>query len=483
MRNFYKNLKTLTSKYIGHKSDSILSRLCVVSLICAHKVLNHRTTRSMFSLNPLPAALKLEMPFKAFLHISLILMTIGVGSAWGYGTSGSAVKQVGSTYYVLYETSESSIGYWGSKTYNLSGPGATLTFKAKRQTAGTGNLEVSDNNNNNIGNYSLSTSYPSSSQSGAVKTSASSIEFYNSGTRNKYFKEVYVTMAQYVNNPSVSSLSWDAAEINSTATSKSVTIAWCNVPAMTYEITGTDKDLFEVSVANNSEAGKYNTATFTVTYKRTTAGSHSATLTITNTYNGYSKTVSLSGKTNKLQPTVTWSSDDAIFNVDDELSATNANALTVTLSSTGNEDYVRCTDNTATMLAATSGAITITAHVTGNDIYDDKDFTKNITITNLEKQHITWTQDLSRLKTTDATKSIILNATSSSGLPVTYELQGDKTGLTLTQSGTTWTLTYSVSECKNTTIVAKQGGNATYAAASDVSMPVKVVDPTKICGE
>ena len=133
--------------------------------------------------------------------------------------------------------------------------------------------------------------------------------------------------------------------------------------------------------------------------------------------------------------------------MDDVLSATSAPGTTVTLSSTGNESYVGCTGNSATMLAATSGKITITAHVTGNEIYADRDITKEITITNLEKQYISWDQDFSRLKTTDGTKSITLNATSSSNLPVTYELVGDKTGLSLTQSGSVWTLTYSATEC------------------------------------
>ena len=262
-------------------------------------------------------------------------------------------------------------------------------------------------------------------------------------------------------------------------TSKGVTVQWCNVPAMSYQIENDANNLFSVSVANNSEEGKYNTATFTVSYKHTMAGTHTATLKITDTYGGYSKIVYLTGTTNKLQPTVTWSPDDAIFNVDDILSATNNNDLTVTLS--GNSTYVTCAGNTATMKAATSGTITITAHVTGNDIYADRDITKDITITNLEKQHISWTQDFSRLKTTDGTKSITLNATSDSGLPISYELVGDKTGLTLSKSGNTWTLTYSAMECKNTTIVASQAGNATYAPASSVSLPVKVVDPTKVC--
>lgn len=456
MRNFLQNLKNgLTSIKSGHRSDSILSRFCLVSLI---------------------------------------LMTVGIGQVWGWSTSGSAVKEKDGVYYVLYETGESNFSTIDSKEYTINGPGAQLYYDAKCVPIKVvfeywgGDLRVAQLLNNSWSSQLYGATPPKNSYKSYgpinLDKDATKVKLYTTtgATGKKYFNNVKVTMAQYVNAPSATSLAFGEADVNSTATSKTVTVAWCNVPAMTYTITGANASLFEVSsISNNSEAGKWNTATFTVKYKHTTAGTHTATLTIKDSYGNYSKTVSLSGTTNKLQPTVTWSSNDDIFNVDDELSATNSNDLAVTLSSTGNESFVSCSGNTATMLAATSGTITINAHVAGNEIYADKDFQKEITITSLEKQHITWTQDLSRLKTTDATKSVTLNATASSGLPVTYELQGDKTGLTLTQNGSVWTLTYTASECKNTTIIAHQGGNSTYAPASSVSMPVKVIDPTKVC--
>ena len=398
-------------------------------------------------------------------------------AAWS--GSGQGVLKSG-TWYVLYDTGEQSWFMSGEKTYNLSGPGKALTFDAQRSAyTAVGNLVVKDSKNNTLFDEKPSTSYTTYSGSKNCNVDATSITFSFGGSYTRKFKNIKVTMAQYLNNPTKTDLDCGTADINSESTSGQVNVAWCNVPAMSYEITDDAEGLFSVSVDVNSEAGKYNTSHFTVTYKHTKAGTHTAKLKITDSYNGYSKTVNLSGTTNKLQPTVTWSSNDAIFNVDDELSATNSNGLTVTLS--GNSTYVTCTGNTAVMKAATSGTITITAHVAGNDIYADKDFTKDITITNLEKQHITWTQDFSRLKTTDGTKSIVLDATASSGLPVSYELSGDKTGLSLTQSGNTWTLTYSATECKNTTILAKQAGNATYAPASNVSLPVKVIDPDKVC--
>ena len=397
-------------------------------------------------------------------------------SAWS--GSGQGVNKSG-TWYVLYETGESSIFTSGSKDYNLSGPGAALTFDAKRSLTAVGNLVVKDSKGNTLFDKNPSTSYKSYSGSKNCNVDATSITFSFTGSYTRYFKNIKVTMAQYLENPSATSVDFGSADINTDETSKTVTVQWCNVPAMSYEITGTNKDLFSVSLNVNSEAGKYATSTFTVKYKHTAAGTHTAKLKITDTYGNYSKEITLSGTTNKLQPEVTWSPNDETFNVDDVLTATNNNGLTVTLS--GNSTYVGCEGNSATMLAATTGKITITAHVTGTAIYADRDITKEISITNLEKQHISWVQDFSHLKTTDGTKSITLNATSDSGLPVTYELVGDKTGLSLTQSGSVWTLTYSATECKNTTIVARQGGDATYAPASSVSKVVKVIDPTKVC--
>ena len=403
-------------------------------------------------------------------------------SAWS--GSGQGVKKNG-TWYVLYEDGGQTADSWGgTKEYSLSGPGKTLTFEGKNNCLSkytTTSVSVEDNKGTSLWSGNVKNSYASKTASSDCDIDATKIIFKNATVTAYKFsmQKVHVTMAQYLNNPTKTDLDCGTADINSESTSGQVNVAWCNVPAMSYEITDDAEGLFSVSVDVNSEAGKYNTSHFTVTYKHTKAGTHTAKLKITDSYNSYSKTVTLTGPTNMLQPTVTWSSNDAIFNVDDELSASNSNDLTVTLS--GNSTYVTCTGNTAVMKAATSGTITITAHVAGNDIYADKDFTKDITITNLEKQHITWTQDFSRLKTTDKTKSITLNATSDSGLPVSYALVGNKTGLTLSQSGNTWTLTYSATECKNTTIVASQAGNSTYAPASSVSMPVKVIDPTKVC--
>ena len=322
----------------------------------------------------------------------------------------------------------------------------------------------------------------SGTQTVNLSSSTRYIRLCYSGNYAGYFKDVTVHELKKF-TPSETTLDFGANDINSSVASQSFDFNYANVG---HNVTlSTNDSHFTVSPTSITNIGGEKTGAVTVTVNYSTAEEHkntNAKLTITDEL-GNSTTVTLKGETKKLQPTITWSPDESIFNVEDVLRATNANELAVTLSvDASDEAYVACTGNTATMIQSKSGTVTVTAHVAGNDIYKDADFTKDITITNKEKQYINWDQDFSRLKTTDQTKSITLNATTTSGLPVTYELQGNATGLTLTQNGNTWTLTYSAVECKNTTIVAKQTtGNETYAPASSFSLPVKVIDPTKEC--
>ena len=340
--------------------------------------------------------------------LTLLFLLLGgfTSKLWSAWTgSGEGVLKNGN-YYALYETTTYTRGWISGAgtihTYTLSAPNSgTLYFSAKTSLATTTNaktitIEQCVNGSwSSAGSKTINTSHQQYSIS--INSEATEVRFKVGGAYDREVKNVYVAMAQYVSKPSTTSLDCGTKDINTGTTSNTFTVAWCNVPAMTYEITGTDKDLFSVSVENNAAAGKYNTATFTVTCDHNKrAGDHSATLTISDTYGSYSKTVSLSGATNKLTPTITWLPDEAIFNVTDVLSATNANGLTVTLSSAGNESYVYCSGNTATMLLSKASSITISADVTGNNIYKDTTYTKEITITELTKQYITWDQDFSR---------------------------------------------------------------------------------------
>ena len=405
----------------------------------------------------------------------------------------NVIQQAEATCYVL-NVSNGSDTEIDDATWSYDGPGAVLSYKIARLTSVTyGDVTVygyDANNNRTTLNTHSSTSLPTSYGNPievSVNENIRKIEFYTGSYKNtKYVSDVKVTRKTYLR---AADLTVDKKSNNTPVYPGetgvgTLTIDFSLANGGNLKITNDNPSKFSLSQTEISASDcNGGNANITIEYTSATAGTDVAHLVIYN--NVYRKEVTITGKTIKRTPTVTWSSDAEYFNVDDVLSASNANGLTVTLS--GNADYVHCDGNTATMLAATTGTIEITAHVTGNEIYADADIKKTITITNKEKQTISWNWDFSRLKTTDSNKSITLSATSpsgataSSGLPVSYELVGDKTGLTLTQNGDVWTLTYSASECKNTTIIAKQGGDETYAPASSVVKIVKVIDPTKVC--
>ena len=324
----------------------------------------------------------------------------------------------------------------------------------------------------------------SGTQTVNLSSSTRYIRLCYSGNYAGYFKDVTVhELKKFTPNPT--ELDFGTLDINTTgaATQKTFEFNYANVG---HNVTlSTNDSHFTVSPTSITNIGGEKTGKVTITVNYSTAEVHkntNAKLTITDELSN-STNVTLTGETKKLTPTVEWKPDASIFNVEDVLSATNENGLAVTLSvASADEAYVACSGNTATMIDTKSGTVTVTAHVTGNNIYADAEYTKDITITNKTKQSISWDNgDFSRLKTTDANKTIPLDATASSHLPVSYKLEGDATGLTLNHSGDVWTLTYSATECKNTTIVAMQEGNEEYAPAPNFSLPVKVIDPTKVC--
>ena len=359
---------------------------------------------------------------------------------------------------------------------------ATDCDKMVQESANGSNWETvwSEDNTNRKGGVS---------QTLDLKPGTRYLRFFYSGNCAGYFNNIQVTQRkelQTVRSASdwtkVSTIDFGENEITVPAADQTYYLFYASAG---HNVTlTTDDPAFTVVPSSLTTIGgdQYGTTPVKVSYS--TASQHNnqnAKLTITDE-NGTGSTVTLKGRTNKKTPTVTWSSDAVSFNAGDILTASSAEGTTVTLSAAGYEQYVSCEGNTATMIQACATDVVITANVAENATFAAATDTKTIRVTNKTKQTITWEQALNRLKTTDAVKSVTLNATASSGLPVSYTLAGDQTGLTLTQSGNTWTLTYSATPCANTTIIATQAGNTEYAEATPVSLPVKVIDPTALCG-
>ena len=188
---------------------------------------------------------------------------------------------------------------------------------------------------------------------------------------------------------------------------------------------------------------------------------------------------------NKKTQTISWSPSETTFVEEDVISATSIG--TVTLSATGDgASLISIEGNTATVGEVESNTTaTLTATAAQTDVYAAASDSKEITLTSLAKQHITFDQpELKKLKTTDATKKVELKATSDSNrdAAITYTLTSNNAGVSVSHEGSKWYLNYSSTAAKNIMVTAHLDGVAgTYVAASDVSQMVKVTDPNAKC--
>lgn len=287
------------------------------------------------------------------------------------------------SYDVLDEASEWNESTIWSKEFSLNGPGNTLTFSAKCVPIRVwpidywgGELHVQQCIDGNWSSDLMSQTPPKNSyQSYSLQLDkrATKIKFYTKtgATGHKYIKDIKVTMASYAGTPAASSLDFGSANIGTADKSQTTTFDWSNTGAYAVSITGDDADLFTASVSNNASAGKYGTATVTVAYKHTVAGSHSAVLHL----GGY--TVSLSGTTEKLTQTIEWETPATILTTD--TLTLNATAQGLIVYTNENPDIATLgDDNTVTFLK--SGVLKLTATAVETATYKVATLTKTITV-------------------------------------------------------------------------------------------------------
>lgn len=240
---------------------------------------------------------------KKFTTILTLLLLVATTANAQWAGRGTGIYQNGQ-YYALYETAESNFSTISSKDYDLQAPGASLTFDVKCVDIAWfwgGPLWVAEYVNNAWHNelYSYSCAKKNTYYSSDVvylNHNATKISLYTKvgAMGYKYFKNVFVPMAQYIYAPSANALDFGSAD-KGNAASRTFTIAWCNVPKFSWTVTGANAGDVEVSIDENAQAGVYNTSTVTVKYNRANAGNLDAVLTLTNEYNNYSHSIQLSG--------------------------------------------------------------------------------------------------------------------------------------------------------------------------------------------
>ena len=241
----------------------------------------------------------------------------------------------------------------------------------------------------------------------SISREATSIRFSTTnGSYDRYFKDVYVTRATYVDAPKDGTLTFATKKLHSATETKTTTMLWGNTSSLSAKITGDDAAYFDATISDNAATCENGTATVTVTYAHDKVGAHSATLTLSN--GTFTHTITLSGVTEKKDQFIVWSEDiennKLTLPVGKEMSnaATATSELAVTYTSS-NENVVAITNGGTSFKAVGAGTAVITATQAGNDT-EWNAVSNSITVTVTEKkiQYIQWTDNLSRLLVGDA---------------------------------------------------------------------------------
>ncbi len=236
---------------------------------------------------------------KKFTTVLTLLLLMATTASAQWAGRGTGIYMNGQ-YYALYDTESNYINTIGEYVYELKAPGASISFQAYRTLAGIGNLKVTEYLNDSYQNPFFDQVIARSNYADygpySINHNTTKIKFYTvfGATLYKNFKNVIVPMAQYIYAPSATALDFGSAD-KGDQTSRTFTIAWCNVPGFSWTVTGANAGDVEVSIDENAQAGVYNTSTVTVKYNRANVGNLDAVLTITNGYNQYSHNIQLSG--------------------------------------------------------------------------------------------------------------------------------------------------------------------------------------------
>lgn len=347
------------SVYSRLSLGSNLSRFCVVSLIYANKLLNHRTTP--LGRFVLPEHLPFSKPkVNWLLHVSLIclcMLTIGVGNVWAVEKTWSyevtaAAPTISSNMFTVNNVT------WGISTTTGAGSPTITTgndFSIKAMKFGNGKSSYYSNitlttsyfsdynvksvqiigcgNSANkititvtrgsvtIGSATISKAYASSWNTVAdciktiktTKGNGGDLTISIAPTTCAFsLRKITVTYDEGTTEPSPS-LSADKTELafgDVTVNSQkqlTFTLSGSDLTAnATLALSGTDKSMFSVNPTSVTQsAGSINQA-ITITYTPTETGSHNATLTISST-GAESKTVTLSGTGVAPAKVVNWS--------------------------------------------------------------------------------------------------------------------------------------------------------------------------------
>ena len=427
------------------------------------------------------------MKKSVLLTIILTISSLSFAQTVDWGKQGDGKNENG-TYYAIYEDGEREVKLNKTVSFSIV-PGDKLTFEAKRVFSGWGELQVSDGYT--TWKYDCPSYKDYIKGETHVNNNSRSIVFSNPSPNNlsKYIRYVHLTMASYLNAPSVTSLSFPAKEVDSAVApddEQSFTFDWCHTGTVSVSYSGSSAFAVKQDTTYNT-VGKYGTATVNVTYKHDEAGEHTGTITISDGTPEHTYKVTLQGSTYKHTPTISWNSNLSPMQV----GGTHINPAQVSNQgqlaySSSDENVVRVeTNGFNTLLTAVApGTATITASYAGDAKWDALSSSTDITVTALQAQYIQWTQSFLRLTT--GSEDILLQALSvatetgePTGLPVTYT-SSDSNVATI-QTGADGQQYLHIVAAGSAVLTASCKGNADFAPAEDFQVSAVVRAPSEGC--
>ena len=224
------------------------------------------------------------------------------------------------------------------------------------------------------------------------------LRFFFDGTYAGYYENIVVRERTEILSGKAK-LDFGTTDAGSDASSQNVNISWYNLNPLTLSIIGGDGKYSVSPTSIESSKDSYAVGVpLTVKYAHTAAGTHNATLRISDGVT--TKDIALTGTTNKVTPAITWKENLSPMSRGENVTDP-AEAIVELVYTSSDPTVVDVEGNVLKPLK--KGTATITASYDGSEslIYNSNSSTINVLVTNLAVQHIHWTQPFTRLKWSD----------------------------------------------------------------------------------
>ena len=236
------------------------------------------------------------------------------------------------------------------------------------------------------------------SKTQALDPSTQYLRFFFDGTYVGYYENIVVRERTEIRSGK-DKLDFGSENAGTNPSSQDVNISWYNVNPLTLSIIGGDNKYSVSPTSIESSKDHYAVGVpVTVSYKHDAAGTHNATLRISDGVT--TKDIALTGKTEKVTPEITWKENLSPMSRGENVTNP-AEALVELVYTSSDSTVVDVEGNVLKPLK--KGTATITASYDGSEslVYNSNSSSINVLVTNLAVQHIHWTQSFTRLKWSD----------------------------------------------------------------------------------